>query len=326
MKIADSQVSMSGKSEFQQTHQITELQRMITLVPRTDSGRDTLQISEEARNALKQAPEQEPIRLKEFQLEFLIEPNRKVMLQVFDKTLEVLSQGRIRLIFTQRQLPVTIIKTERHEIYRESEKMSFEAQGKIKTADGKEIDFSAELTMSREFAAEHFSTLTEKIQFKDPLVVNFDGPAAALTDTKFSFDLDNDGELDQLSFLKSGSGFLALDQNQDGIINNGSELFGAMSGNGFLDLAQYDLDHNGWIDENDSIFEKLRIWCKDQDGNDVLFGLGQKGIGAVFLGNIDTQYSFKNEANQTQGELRRTGIFLREDGTAGTIQQVDLVV
>ena len=30
--------------------------------------------------------------------------------------------------------------------------------------------------------------------------------------------------------------------------------------------------------------------------------------------------------NQIQGELRQTGIFLKEDGSAGTVQQIDLVV
>jgi hypothetical protein len=160
----------------------------------------------------------------------------------------------------------------------------------------------------------------------DPLVINFDGAAAQLSDTKFSFALDNDGTLDQLSFLKPGSGFLAFDQNQDGIINNGSELFGPSIGNGFKELSQYDQDQNGWIDENDSIYEKLRIWTKDQDGKDTLFALGQKGIGAIYLGNINTEFSLKNASNQALGELRSTGIFLREDGTAGTVQQVDLVV
>lgn len=57
-----------------------------------------------------------------------------------------------------------------------------------------------------------------------------------------------------------------------------------------------------------------------------LFAFGQKGIGAICLGSVDTDFSFKNDANQTQGELRQTGIFLREDGTAGTVQQIDLVV
>ncbi len=323
MKIVDSQVAMSGKSEYQQSLQVTETQKVTVSAPQSIFIRlDKLEISEEAQKALKL---QEPIAIDKIQIN--LEPNEKMRLQIFDKTIEVFSNKRLRLaVNVTRRLTPQVIQTERHEVYQESQKMSFGAQGKIKTADGKEIDFSTQLTMSREFAAEHFSTIREEVQFKDPLVVNFDGPAAALTDTKFQFDIDSDGELDQMSFLKPGSGFLALDKNEDGLINNGNELFGANNGNGFADLAQYDLDNNGWIDENDSIFEKLRIWTKDQEGNDVLFVLGQKGVGAIYLGNVDTQFNYKNDANQTQGALRQTGIFLREDGTAGTMQQIDLVV
>lgn len=42
---------------------------------------------------------------------------------------------------------------------------------------------------------------------------------------------------------------LSLDQNGNGEIDNGTELFGTKSGDGFADLARYDLDYNGWIDE-----------------------------------------------------------------------------
>lgn len=56
-----------------------------------------------------------------------------------------------------------------------------------------------------------------------------------------------------------GSGFLALDRNQNGVVDDGSELFGTQSGDGFAHLALYDQDSNGWIDANDPVFDKLRI-------------------------------------------------------------------
>ena len=61
-----------------------------------------------------------------------------------------------------------------------------------------------------------------------------------------------------------------MDRNGDGKINDGSELFGTKSGDGFKDLASYDADGNGWIDENDAIFSQLKIWTKDEDGKDKL--------------------------------------------------------
>ncbi len=215
---------------------------------------------------------------------------------------------------------------ERHESYRETERLTFAAQGVIKTSDGKEINFQTQLSMSREFAAANSISIKGGDALIDPLVINFNGTAGDLTDVKYSFDLDSDGTEEQISFLKEGSGFLALDLNNDGTVNNGSELFGPSSGNGFEELAQYDTDQNGWIDESDAVFDKLRIWTKDSNGKDVLFALGQKGIGAIFLGNISAGFSLNNNENQTLGQAQKAGIFVKEDGTVGTVQQIDLTV
>jgi hypothetical protein len=334
MKITDSNITMIGQSQYQETHQITETRNQITPAPMNPGTPiklgmiDQLFISDDAWKALQESQGNQSVKVIQLgRFELQLHPMEKLKIQALDSSITAITDGTISIRLRVPLQPLTTkIQIERHETYRESEQMSFTAGGIIKTADGKEINFSTQLNMSREFAAENVTSITEEIQWKDPLVINFDGPAAQLTETKFSFDLDNDGILDQMSFLKSGSGFLALDKNQDGTINNGGELFGTASGNGFADLLQYDLDKNGWIDESDSIYEKLRIWTKDENGQDVLFALGQKGVGAIYLGNVDTQFSYKDAANQTEGQLRKTGIFLREDGTAGTVQQIDLVV
>jgi len=213
-----------------------------------------------------------------------------------------------------------------HERYQEQEKMSFAAQGIIKTADGKEIDFSVQLNMSRTFMSEKNISVRAGDAVKiDPLVINFNGSAPELTSNKFSFDLDADGKEDQISFVGPGSGFLALDLNGDGQINNGKELFGPSTGDGYTELAQYDKDGNQWIDENDPIYQQLRIWTKDSDGKDQLFALGQKGV-SIFLGNIDTPFDMKNQENNLQGQVKKSGIYINENGSVGTIQQVDLAV
>ncbi|MDA3847001.1 MAG: hypothetical protein PF505_10755 [Vallitaleaceae bacterium] len=62
---------------------------------------------------------------------------------------------------------------------------------------------------------------------------------------KITFDITSSGNPTQMSFVKSGSGFLSIDKNQDGIINDGTELFGPATGNGFLELAAFDDDENG---------------------------------------------------------------------------------
>jgi len=213
-----------------------------------------------------------------------------------------------------------------YESHYEAESTSFSAEGVVRTADGREISIKADLHMSREFFSEERLSIRAGDALKDPLVINFSGNAAELTQREFSFDLDLDGRKDQIAFVKPGSGFLALDRNGNGQIDDGGELFGPKTGEGFAELAEHDADGNRWIDENDPIYEQLRIWSKDAQGNDQLVGLGQRGVGAIYLGHAETPFALKDESNELLGQVRSTGLFLEEDGGVGTVQQVDLKV
>ncbi len=207
----------------------------------------------------------------------------------------------------------------------ETEDTSFSTVGTVRTADGREINFNVEVGMSREFQQYYQDDLNlASFQMCDPLVINLDTDVAELSDQKFYFDIDADGEKDEVSMLGKGSGYLALDKNGDGVINDGSELFGTESGNGFADLAKYDEDGNGWIDENDSVWSKLQIWCKDENGQDVLYRLADKGVGAICLQNASTDFTMKASDGSTKGAIRNTGVFLYENGNVGTIQHVDV--
>ena len=156
-------------------------------------------------------------------------------------------------------------------------------------------------------------------------MINFSGAAAELTQRDFQFDIDADGSADQIAFVGPGSGFLVLDKNEDGEINDGSELFGALSGDGFQDLSTYDNDGNNWIDENDAIYESLRIWTRDQDGASQLIALGTADIGAIYLGHIETDFSIKNDQNELLGQVRETGLAIKESGQLVSMQQLDLL-
>lgn len=209
--------------------------------------------------------------------------------------------------------------------YQEFEETNFSAQGKVVTGDGREIEFNVELSMSRsymEYESIDYSALS--YQLMDPLVINMDTGAACISDQKFKFDLDSDGKEEEISFPGGGSGFLALDINNDGKINNGSELFGTKSGNGFYDLTQYDTDGNGWIDETDSIYSHLRVWYKNENKDDVLINLKEADIGAICLASQNTEFSKYGQDNCLNSVIRSTGIFLKESGGVGTVQQVDM--
>lgn len=222
----------------------------------------------------------------------------------------------------------TLVTSYTNEYYfEEFEDTSFSTQGTVRCADGREIDFNLNLEMSRGFQ-EYYAEEIQQPQavFCDPLIINLEGNIPELSDQTFYFDIDSDGVEDEISRLIAGSGFLALDLNDDGIINDGSELFGTKSGDGFEDLAQYDTDGDGFIDEDDEIFDRLKIWAMNENGEMQLYSLKEKNVGAIGLKRADTQFALNSLTdNSTRGMIRKTGMFLYESGGAGTVQQVDFV-
>lgn len=210
--------------------------------------------------------------------------------------------------------------------YSESESTSFSAAGVVRTADGAEIRFELGFTMSRSYSeSASVSVRAGDQRVKDPLVLDFGGSSAALSDVRFEFDLNGDGSKEMLPMI-SGSGFLAFDRNGNGRIDDGRELFGPTSGDGFAELAALDSDGNGWIDESDAAWSQLRVWQPDAEGKGRVQALNEAGIGAFYLGRVDTRFSVNNAANETQALMRASSVYLREDGSAGTVSQIDLAV
>ncbi|MFH2092410.1 MAG: hypothetical protein ABIJ31_08605 [Pseudomonadota bacterium] len=237
------------------------------------------------------------------------------------------ASGGLTQIQTSREWEMSLKQTD---IHFEDQSVRFSSQGQVTTEDGRIIDFSLDLSLNRSFLSrKQEQTLVhrwqETVSLTDPLVISLDGKVPQLSDVRFEFDLNSDGTLENINFVSSGSGFLAFDKNNDSRINDGSELFGPGTGNGFEELAAYDLDQNNWIDENDAIFSQLSVWTKDDQGNDQLISLKDAGLGAIALDYAATTFSLTGEDNALQGKLQRTGAFLFENGQVGAVQQIDLV-
>ena len=82
-----------------------------------------------------------------------------------------------------------------------------------------------------------------------------------------TFDLLGNGKAIQSGWISSDDGFLAIDSNRNGKIDNIHELFGGASkGSGFAKLADYDSNHDGLVDAKDAQFAELRIW-RDANSN-----------------------------------------------------------
>lgn len=208
---------------------------------------------------------------------------------------------------------------------KEHEQTQVSANGLIKTVDGCEIAFKLDLTMCRDFSCTREQVDSGKVVFRDPLVINFDGKAAGLTDKRFNFDLDADGSAESIPMLARGSGYLVMDADRNGRINDGREMFGATgdhAGDGFSDLARLDEDSNGWIDEADPAYCALGVWFPDGK----IVPLKEVGIGALNLASAYSPFAIKDENNVSRGHIWRTGVYLAENGSVGSLQQIDLGV
>jgi len=135
-----------------------------------------------------------------------------------------------------------------------------------------------------------------------------DGRGFRLTSAQdgVSFDMDGDGTPRRTGWTaaRSTNAFLVLDRNHNGLIDNGTELFGDHTSqpasdhpNGFLALAQFDLPENGGnldgvIDPHDAVFATLRLWV-DANHNGIsekieLFDLPELGIHSISVEEVQS--------------------------------------
>ncbi|HPU29595.1 MAG TPA: hypothetical protein PLM71_04665 [Syntrophorhabdaceae bacterium] len=206
----------------------------------------------------------------------------------------------------------------------EKEDVDFTAEGMVKTSDGRLYNFNLSIKLNRSLYESNVS-INRQLQGKDPIVLNLSGIFKGLSEKTIDFDIDGDGITEKIHFVSEGSGFLVIDKNNNGKIDDGKEVIGATSGNGIKELKDYDSDGNGWIDEGDPIFLNLSVWEEDPLGNSIITPLKEKGIGAISLASAVTPFQIKNTKGN-YGEILETGVFLNEDGKASAFHRINLFV
>jgi len=218
-------------------------------------------------------------------------------------------------------IPQTGIQLDYKRINYQQNYIKFFAEGYIKTEDNKQVRFEISFELNRsELQVEHLDVKAGSLALIDPLIINFDGDLSdMLSDKYFEFDIDSDGENETIPLLREGRGFLVFDKNGNGRIDNGGELFGTKTGDGFKELSHYDTDKNSWIDENDTVFDRLGVWIKNSH-HDRIYSLKEKGIGGIYLKNLKTFFPFEN------GQLSQSGIYLKDNLDIGFISKVDFKV
>ncbi|WP_221229502.1 hypothetical protein [Niveibacterium umoris] len=210
------------------------------------------------------------------------------------------------------------------QVSEEYERTSFSAKGSVSLADGRSVTFDLSLSMERYQRQETSVSISAgDPPVKDPIVLQLDRSTISATGESIRFDLSGTGSTDKLPLL-TGAAYLALDRNGNGKIDNGTELFGPQTSDGFGELANLDTDGNGWIDEADAAYSALRLWQPASQGQGTLETLQQAGVGALYLGSTATPFTLKDGANNTLGAVRASGVYLKESGEVAAIQQIDV--
>ena len=156
----------------------------------------------------------------------------------------------------------------------------------------------------------------------DPIVLDLGAPGISFTSlgNGVQFDMNGDGQLDQIAWTTGQDGMLAYDLNGSGAIENGKEVFSPNFdqggyANALAALASLDSNRDGVIDSADPAFANLLVW-QDQNHDGVsdageLKSLADLGITGISLnatassGTIDGQ------------ELLAEGTFTYADGQTG---------
>lgn len=159
------------------------------------------------------------------------------------------------------------------------------------------------------------------VQESDPIVLDLDGDGIELTHFRDGarFDIQASGRQVQTAFVTGGDAFLAIDRNGNGLIDDGSELFGDQRGaaNGFEELRSFDTNGDGQIDRFDANFDALRLFRDNGNGQTEageLITLAEAGIES-----ISVDYFNVRESVSGGNRIEQVASFRRSDGTEGRV-------
>ncbi|MFT0214079.1 hypothetical protein VQ643_16000, partial [Pseudomonas sp. F1_0610] len=180
--------------------------------------------------------------------------------------------------------------------------------------------------------------------YYDPLMIDLNGNGkldVIGTDGGINFDFNGDGFAGNTGWVGKEDGILVFDDNQDGRVTNGSELFGndfvigqkiledgsvvnIYAKNGFEALASLDTNGDGIVDANDKDFNKIKVW-QDKNGDGKTDAGEMLTLKELGIKGLNTGYQLKNETVEGGNVLAEVGTFIREDGATGLMGDINFV-
>ena len=155
-----------------------------------------------------------------------------------------------------------------------------------------------------------------------PIVIDVLGNGFDLTSVTdgVTFDLNVDGAAEHLAWTSPASddGWLTLDRNGNGSIDNGSELFGEFTAqpdpvlggrkNGFIALSEYDKsanggDNDGAISRTDAVFSSLRVW-QDANHNGISEASELRTLSELGLLTLELDYKLSKKTDEWGNQFR----------------------
>ncbi len=166
---------------------------------------------------------------------------------------------------------------------------------------------------------------------RSPLIIDLDGDGVETISLAHGihFDHDNNGFAEQTGWVDQDDGLLVRDINGNGLIDNGSELFGnntllnngEKAANGFAALAELDENHDGKIDSSDAAYSQLRVW-KDTDGDGVTDAGELMSLGDAGVASIATGYNESMVTDAQGNQHLQNGTYTKADGTTASVDDV----
>jgi Ca2+-binding RTX toxin-like protein len=176
--------------------------------------------------------------------------------------------------------------------------------------------------------------LSNVVRFNDPLVLDLDGNGVNTVGTNLNihFDNDGDGNKEQTGWISDSDGFVVIDKNSNGTIDDGTELFGSntilsdgtTAQDGYQALKEYDINLDGKIDIHDDVFSQLKIW------NDINYnGVSEEGelssLSELGIKSISVNGESSNQIDQNGNKTVKTGEFEFENGVIGISNSLDFL-